>query len=231
VDDTAMVLLALSRVRAHDASRQKLAMRRGLEWVLSMQNSDGGWASFDKDNNKTLLCEVPYADHNAMLDPSAADITGRVLETLGALGYDAQYLPALRAIQFLRQQQESDGCWYGRWGVNFIYGTCFALRGLAAIGVDMREGFCLRAAEWLRSCQNPDGGWGESCDSYDNADLRGIGPSTAARRPGRCSDCLPPTTLTQSPCGGASGTCWKPSETGPGKTNILPAPVFPVSSI
>jgi squalene-hopene/tetraprenyl-beta-curcumene cyclase len=181
VDDTAMVLLALSRVRAHDASRQKLAMRRGLEWVLSMQNSDGGWASFDKDNNKTLLCEVPYADHNAMLDPSAADITGRVLETLGALGYDAQYLPALRAIQFLRQQQESDGCWYGRWGVNFIYGTCFALRGLAAIGVDMREGFCLRAAEWLRSCQNPDGGWGESCDSYDNADLRGIGPSTAAQ--------------------------------------------------
>jgi squalene-hopene/tetraprenyl-beta-curcumene cyclase len=146
-----------------------------------MQNSDGGWASFDKDNNKTLLCEVPYADHNAMLDPSAADVTGRVLEMLGALGYDPQYLPALRAIQFLRQQQESDGCWYGRWGVNYIYGTCFALRGLAAIGVDMREGFCLRGAEWLRACQNPDGGWGESCDSYDNPDLRGIGPSTAAQ--------------------------------------------------
>jgi squalene-hopene/tetraprenyl-beta-curcumene cyclase len=181
VDDTAMVLLALSRVRVSDATRQRLAMRRGLEWVLSMQNSDGGWASFDKDNNKTLLCEVPYADHNAMLDPSAADITGRVLEMLGALGYDAQFLPALRAIQFLRQQQESDGCWYGRWGVNYIYGTCFALRGLASIGVDMREGFCLRAAEWIRSCQNADGGWGESCDSYDNPDLRGLGPSTAAQ--------------------------------------------------
>jgi squalene-hopene/tetraprenyl-beta-curcumene cyclase len=181
VDDTAMVLLALSRIRAEDTNRQRLAMRRGLEWILSMQNSDGGWASFDKDNNKTILCEVPYADHNAMLDPSAADITGRVLEMLGALGYRPDFLPALRAIQFLRQQQETDGCWYGRWGVNYIYGTCFALRGLASIGVDMREGFCLRAAEWIRSCQNPDGGWGESCDSYDNPDLRGTGPSTAAQ--------------------------------------------------
>ena len=181
VDDTAMVLLALSRVRTADAAHQRASMRRGLDWVLSMQNADGGWASFDKDNNKMLLCQVPYADHNAMLDPSCPDITGRVLEMLGALGFNAQFLPALRAIQFLRQQQESDGCWFGRWGVNYIYGTCFALRGLAAIGLDMREGFCLRAAEWLRSCQNPDGGWGESCDSYDNPDLRGIGPSTAAQ--------------------------------------------------
>ena len=181
VDDTAMVLLALSRVRTAETSRQRSSMRRGVDWVLSMQNADGGWASFDKDNNKMLLTQVPYADHNAMLDTSCPDITGRVLEMLGALGYDAQFLPALRAIQYLRQQQESDGCWYGRWGVNYLYGTCFALRGLASIGLDMREGFCLRAAEWVRSLQNPDGGWGESCDSYDNPDLRGIGPSTAAQ--------------------------------------------------
>jgi len=181
VDDTAMVLLALSRVRATDASRQRTSMKRGIDWVLSMQNADGGWASFDKDNSKTLLTQVPYADHNAMLDPSCPDITGRVLEMLGALGYDADFLPALRGIQYLRQQQESDGCWYGRWGVNYIYGTCFALRGLASIGLDMREGFCLRAAEWVRSLQNADGGWGESCDSYDNPDLRGLGPSTAAQ--------------------------------------------------
>ena len=100
---------------------------------------------------------------------------------LGSLGYDAKFTPARRAIRFLRRQQEDDGSWFGRWGVNYIYGTCFALRGLAAIGVDMREAFCLRAAEWLRSFQNPDGGWGESCDSYDNPDLRGIGPSTAAQ--------------------------------------------------
>ena len=181
VDDTAMVLLALSRVHLLDVSRQRSAMRRGLKWLLSMQCSDGGWASFEVHVNKAILSEVPYADHNAMLDPSTADITGRVLEMLGALGYDSRFPPARRAIEFLRRHQESEGCWFGRWGVNYIYGTCFALRGLAAIGEDMREAYCLRAAEWLRSCQNPDGGWGESCDSYDNPDLKGIGPSTATQ--------------------------------------------------
>ena len=181
VDDTAMVLLALNCVRIEDSSRQQISMRRGVEWVLSMQSSDGGWASFEVDSNKAVLCEFPYADHNAMLDPSTSDVTGRVLEMLAKLDYDANFIPARRAIQFLRQQQEADGSWFGRWGVNYIYGTCFALRGLAAIGVDMREAFVVRAAEWLRSFQNPDGGWGESCDSYDNPDLRGIGPSTAAQ--------------------------------------------------
>jgi squalene-hopene/tetraprenyl-beta-curcumene cyclase len=181
VDDTAMVLLALSRVQLPDAERQRESMRRGLNWLLSMQSSDGGWASFEIDSNKTVLCKFPYADHNAMLDPSTADITGRVLEMLGSLGYDLSFGPARRAIRFLREQQEPDGSWFGRWGVNYIYGTCFALRGLASIGLDMREAFCLHAAEWLRSFQNPDGGWGESCDSYDNPDLRGVGVSTAAQ--------------------------------------------------
>ena len=181
VDDTAMVLLALSRARLPDRDQQQRSMQRGLEWVLSMQCSDGGWASFEVDINKSILTNVPHADHNAMLDPSAPDITGRVLEMLGSLGYDAEFSPARRAIDFLCRQQEAEGCWYGRWGVNYIYGTCFALRGLAAIGIDMREGFCLRAAEWIRSYQNSDGGWGESCDSYDNPDLRGLGPSTASQ--------------------------------------------------
>jgi len=181
VDDTAMVLLALSRVRLPDSSRHQAAMRRGLEWILSMQCSDGGWASFEVDINKSILCHVPYADHNAMLDPSCADITGRVLEMLGTFGFGTQSFPVRRAIEFLMREQEPDGSWYGRWGVNYIYGTCFALRGLAAVGVDMREGFCQRAAEWIRSYQNPDGGWGESCDSYDNPDLRGLGPSTASQ--------------------------------------------------
>jgi len=181
VDDTAMVLLALSRIRTHHTVRQQQSMRRGLAWLLSMQNSDGGWSSFDKDNRKEILTQVPYADHNAMLDPSAADITGRVLELLGSLGYGPTFPAAERAIQFLRREQESDGCWFGRWGVNYIYGTCFVLRGLASIGVDMREGFCLQAAEWIRSLQNPDGGWGESCDSYHRSELRGVGPSTAAQ--------------------------------------------------
>lgn len=181
VDDTAMVLLSLSRIRCQDASLQQQSMRRGLEWVMSMQCEDGGWASFEMHVNKTLLNHVPFADHNAMLDPSTPDVTGRVLEMLGAFGYERSSAPALRAIQFLRRQQEGDGSWFGRWGVNYIYGTCFALRGLAAIGEDMREAYCLCAAEWLRSIQNPDGGWGESCGSYDNPDLKGIGPSTAAQ--------------------------------------------------
>lgn len=181
VDDTAMVLLALSRVRSADYDRQQRAIRRGLNWVLSMQSSDGGWASFEVDVNKQVLCEFPYADHNAMVDPSTADITGRVLEMLSTFGYDLSFPPAQRAVDFIREHQEADGSWFGRWGVNYIYGTCFVLRGLAAIGIDMREAFCLRAAEWLRSFQNPDGGWGESCDSYENPDLRGIGPSTAAQ--------------------------------------------------
>jgi squalene-hopene/tetraprenyl-beta-curcumene cyclase len=181
VDDTAMVLLALSRIRTHDTIRQQQSMRRGLAWLLSMQNADGGWSSFDKDNNKQVLTQVPYADHNAMLDPSAADITGRVLEMLGSLGYGPTFPPAERAIDYLRRQQESEGCWFGRWGVNYIYGTCFALRGLAAIGYDMTEGTCMQAAEWIRSLQNADGGWGETADSYHRPELRGIGPSTAAQ--------------------------------------------------
>ena len=181
VDDTAMVLLALSRVRLADPTRQQASMRRGLDWVLSMQSSDGGWASFEVDVNKSILTHVPYADHNAMLDPSTSDVTGRVLEMLGTVGYDLQSFPVRRAVEFLAREQEPDGSWYGRWGVNYIYGTCFALRGLAAVGVDMREGFCLRAAEWIRSYQNADGGWGETCDSYDNPELRGVGPSTASQ--------------------------------------------------
>jgi squalene-hopene/tetraprenyl-beta-curcumene cyclase len=181
VDDTAMVLLALSRVRLPGAARQRASMRRGIDWVLSMQSSDGGWASFEVDVNKSILTHVPYADHNAMLDPSTADVTGRVLEMLGTMGYDTQSFPVRRAVEFLAREQEPDGSWYGRWGVNYIYGTCFALRGLAAVGVDMREGHWLRAAEWIRSFQNPDGGWGESCDSYDNPELRGLGPSTASQ--------------------------------------------------
>lgn len=181
VDDTSMVLLALRHARAGDPERLEQARRRGLAWMLSMQCSDGGFAAFDVDNNHMVFCHVPYADHNAMLDPSCADITGRVLECLAAYGYRKHSVPVDRAIAFLRKTQEPEGCWFGRWGVNYIYGTCFALRGLRAAGEDMREAFIIRAAEWLHSVQNADGGWGESCDSYDDPDLKGIGPSTASQ--------------------------------------------------
>jgi squalene-hopene/tetraprenyl-beta-curcumene cyclase len=160
IDDTAMVLLALSQSGVP-------APKRALDWTLAMQSRDGGWAAFDADNNWQFLSQVPFADHNAMLDPTCADITGRVLEALAAHGVDPHRPAVRRGVQWLVRNQESDGSWYGRWGVAYIYGTCFALRGLAAAGESDREAHILRAGEWLRSIQNADGGWGESCASYD----------------------------------------------------------------
>jgi len=175
IDDTAMVMLALSQARGSDAAAQRAAHRRALDWLLAMQSRDGGWAAFDADNNWEFLSQVPVADHNAMLDPTCADITGRVLEALAAHGLGRDHAAVGRAVEWLVRHQEADGSWYGRWGVAYIYGTCFALRGLAACGESDREAHVLRAGEWLRSIQNADGGWGESCASYDN------GAFTAAR--------------------------------------------------
>ena len=167
IDDTAMILLALSRAQASDPSAQKDCHRRALNWILDMQGSDGGWAAFDVDNNWEFLNHVPFADHNAMLDPTCPDITGRVLEALGAHGLGATHPAVKRGLDFLVRTQQPDGSWYGRWGVAYIYGTFLALRGLRASGYDDREAAVLRAGEWLRSIQNADGGWGESCASYD----------------------------------------------------------------
>jgi len=180
IDDTAMVMLALSQAGAGDPGAQKAAHRRGLEWLLAMQSSDGGWAAFDADNNWNFLSHVPFADHNAMLDPACADITGRVLEALGAHGLDHNHRAVRRGVDWLVRNQEADGSWYGRWGVAYIYGTCFALRGLAASGESDREAHILRAGEWLRSIQNADGGWGESCASYDRHTFV-QGPSTPSQ--------------------------------------------------
>lgn len=168
IDDTAMVLLALSCASASDARAQKECHRRAIDWLLAMQSSDGGWAAFDADNNWQFLSHVPFADHNAMLDPTCPDITGRVLEALAAHRVGNQHPAVRRGVDWLRRNQQPDGSWYGRWGVAYIYGTCFALRGLAASGESDREAHVLRAGEWLRSIQNADGGWGESCASYDN---------------------------------------------------------------
>jgi squalene-hopene/tetraprenyl-beta-curcumene cyclase len=168
IDDTAMVMLALSEVAGSDRKSHAASAKRGLDWLLAMQSSDGGWAAFDADNNWEFLSQVPFADHNAMLDPTCADITGRVLEALAAHGVPNSHRAARRGVDWLVKHQEPDGSWYGRWGVAYIYGTCFALRGLAASGESDREAHILRAGEWLRSIQNADGGWGESCASYDN---------------------------------------------------------------
>ncbi len=168
IDDTAMVMLALSKLKATKSSAHAATSKRALDWLFAMQSKDGGWAAFDVDNNWEILTHVPFADHNAMLDPTCADITGRTLEALGANGFDRNHPACKRAIDYLLREQLADGSWYGRWGVAYIYGTCFALRGLAAMKEDDHEPHIQRANEWLRSIQNPDGGWGESCASYDN---------------------------------------------------------------
>lgn len=167
VDDTAMVLLALLHAKATDPEKQERAERRAVQWLLGMQSSDGGWAAFDVDNNWQILNKVPFADHNAMLDPTCPDITGRVLESLCRRGYGLKDLCISRGVDFLLKRQEQNGSWYGRWGVNYVYGTFLAIRGLVAAGAPYARTAIARAARWMREVQNPDGGWGESCLGYD----------------------------------------------------------------
>jgi squalene-hopene/tetraprenyl-beta-curcumene cyclase len=177
VDDTAMVMMALAKVVPPDPARTRAALDRGRQWVLAMQGKDGGWGSFDADNRKLVLNNIPFADHGALLDPSTEDLTGRALELLGTLGHGPDFGPARRGIEFLRRTQRDDGCWYGRWGANYIYGTWSVLRGLRAIREDLSQGYVQTAVRWLESRQNPDGGWGETLASYADPTLAGVGDS------------------------------------------------------
>jgi squalene-hopene/tetraprenyl-beta-curcumene cyclase len=180
-DDTAAVLIALHKAGLPDEAKGEV-FQRGLNWLLSMQCDDGGWGAFDLNNNKTLLNKIPFADLESMLDPSTSDVTGRALELLGLIGFPRTHSIVGRAIRFIQQQQEADGAWYGRWGVNYIYGTCHVLGGLRAVAEDMRQPYVQQAVQWLMAHQNADGGWGESCASYeDPVTYRGMGVSTASQ--------------------------------------------------
>ena len=181
VDDSGMVLLALNKVENPRERYQHDVAERAINWIFAMQCKNGGFASFDKDNAKMIFQYIPFADHNAMLDPPTVDITGRILEMLAAYGYTAKDPRVARAMEFIYREQESDGSWFGRWGVNYLYGTFLVLRGLEAMGVWCQEPPILQAAEWIRCVQNLDGGWGESCLSYDDPVQRGIGPSTPSQ--------------------------------------------------
>ncbi len=181
VDDTAMVLLALRQVPTDDRPRRDECFRRGYNWMLTFQCRDGGWAAFDKDCTKSILEKVPFADHNAMLDPECVDITARILEVMGLEGVPLSDPRVARALQFIRHSQAPDGSFFGRWGVNYIYGTWQVLRGLKALGYDLREPWLLRARDWLESVQHRDGGWGERCNTYDDPVFKGQGPSTASQ--------------------------------------------------
>jgi len=181
VDDTAMVLLALRHIATDHPQKRDECFQRGLRWMMTFQCKDGGWAAFDKDCTKNILEKVPFADHNAMLDPECADITARILELLGYEGWSTDHPQIKDALVYLRSQQEEDGSWYGRWGVNYIYGTWQVLRGLRAMKIDMQQPWLLRARAWLESVQHEDGGWGERCNTYDDPVFKGQGPSTASQ--------------------------------------------------
>jgi len=206
-DDTAMALLALQTQFAETPDRDALppelhlfsdaledrteeiasmqdsiaAIRRGQQWLFAMQNRDGGWGAFDRNNNREFLCHVPFADHNAMIDPSTPDLTGRVLESLAALGYRLGHPAIDRAVAYVRRTQNADGSWFGRWGVNYIYGTWHSLVGLPSVGVPADDPAVVDGANWLLAHQQPCGGWGESPESYDHPHLRGQGPVTASQ--------------------------------------------------
>lgn len=179
-DDTSMVLLALLKVKTGDDEKKMRRITAAYEWLLKMQGSDGGWGAFDKDNNKLILNNIPFADHGALLDPSTEDLTGRALEIMGLMGLDLSYPPAKAAYDFILRTQCADGSWFGRWGVNYIYGTWSVLAGLRLIGEDMDKEYVRRAVRWLKSRQHGDGGWGESCDTYRDP-LGEDWPSTASQ--------------------------------------------------
>jgi squalene-hopene/tetraprenyl-beta-curcumene cyclase len=180
VDDTAFVLMALQRVKFPEPERMEAATRRGIQWLLSMQNRDGGWGAFDRDNDRRFLCNIPFADHNAMIDPATADVTARVLECLGRFGWTAEHPAIQRAVKFLLKDQCGDGSWFGRWGVNYVYGTSGVLRALETVSLTAQQ-YCQRAVSWLKTVQKPDGSFGESLKTYSDISSKGQGASTPSQ--------------------------------------------------
>lgn len=181
IDDTSVVAHALLKIKMtkewEPAKHESVV--RGWRWVEAMQSSDGGWAAFDRDNNKQILGQIPFADFMTPLDPTSADVTAHALELISKI--DSKSLSMKRGVEYLKRIQERDGAWYGRWGVNYIYGTGLALVSLRSAGEDMEQKYISHAVSWLISHQNIDGGWGETCETYINPASRGQGPSTASQ--------------------------------------------------
>lgn len=183
VDDTAVALIVLARLRPfyEDQNRLDAAMSRAKRWILAMQCKNGGWGAFDRDNNQKIVTRIPFCDFGEALDPPSADVTAHVLEAFGEMGMSQSHPAAARAIRYVLSEQEPNGSWFGRWGVNYIYGTSAVLCGLKTIGYDMNAPEIRRALEWMKKAQNVDGGWGESCESYMDKHLCGKGVSTASQ--------------------------------------------------
>jgi squalene-hopene/tetraprenyl-beta-curcumene cyclase len=184
LDDTAVVVMAMDRARANGSNRSFDApVARAREWVLGLQSRNGGWAAFDADNTYGYLNNIPFSDHGALLDPPTEDVTARCISMLAQLPGDTAGDRAIeRGIGYLRKTQLKDGSWYGRWGMNYIYGTWSSLCALNAAGLDASDGMIVRAADWLLGIQNADGGWGEDGASY-KLDYKGFepAPSTASQ--------------------------------------------------
>ncbi|MBW4643663.1 MAG: squalene--hopene cyclase [Goleter apudmare HA4340-LM2] len=181
VDDSAVVVMALNQAKLPNEKLKQEAIARAVNWMASMQCQPGGWAAFDIDNDQDWLNAIPYGDLKAMIDPNTADVTARVLEMLGECNLSIAPENLARAIAYITDEQESAGCWFGRWGVNYIYGTSGVLSALALIEPQKHQLSIQRGVAWLVSCQNPDGGWGETCRSYDDPSLKGQGTSTASQ--------------------------------------------------
>ena len=181
LDDSAVVIMALNQVKLPDEALKQAAMERGVAWMETMQCQAGGWAAFDINNDQDWLNYLPYADLKAMIDPNTADVTARVLEMLAECNLSMAEKRVKRAITYLEKEQEADGSWFGRWGVNYIYGTSGALSALALIAPETHKQHLEKGADWLVSCQNPDGGWGETCRSYKDPRFKGKGVSTASQ--------------------------------------------------
>jgi squalene-hopene/tetraprenyl-beta-curcumene cyclase len=181
VDDSAVVVMALHQAKLSNEKIKQAAIARALNWIASMQCKPGGWAAFDLDNDQDWLNSIPYGDLKAMIDPNTADVTARVLEMLGACDLSIDNYNLERSLTYLLGEQEAEGCWFGRWGVNYIYGTSGVLSALALIDPQRHQLSIERGATWLVGCQNPDGGWGETCRSYNDPNLKGKGNSTASQ--------------------------------------------------
>ena len=185
LDDTAVAMIVLVRLKeiapAELALRIDSALRRAETWVRAMQSANGGWGAFDKDNNRWILTQIPFCDFGEVLDPPSADLTGHKLEALGLMGYTMADPAVNRAVAYIMEEQEPEGSWFGRWGVNHLYGTALVLPGLKAVGFDMTDPRIRRTASWIASKQNADGGWGESCESYMDDSLRASGPTTPSQ--------------------------------------------------
>lgn len=181
VDDSAVVVMTLHDLKLPNEQLKRSAILRTLDWIGTMQCKPGGWAAFDLNNDQDWINNLPYADLKAMIDPNTADVTARVLEMLGLCNLSMEKTRVKKAINYLINEQETDGSWFGRWGVNYIYGTSGALSALSLIAPETQKNSIERGAAWLVKCQNIDGGWGETCRSYDNPLLKGKGTSTASQ--------------------------------------------------